>query len=276
MGGLDQALRAESSMRDIGTGQWLMALSCAGLAVVTLVWGDLAMQWQPLPKGVPLRTLEPYLSAAILFGCGAGLLTRRFATAAGLVLALYWLGFALLHLPAVMTAPKSIGLWLGFCESSAIACGAWALVALQARRWSSPLAATADTEASRRITTSIYAACLIVFGLSHLVYLKITAGMVPGWIPAHPLMAQLTGFAHIAAGVALIMGVAPRLAMTLEAVMMLLFALLVQGTALAGDPSSRLQWTALFVSLPQAAAAFAVAQWIGGPLLAWRAPPQDH
>jgi uncharacterized membrane protein len=40
---------------------------------------------------------------------------------------------------------------------------------------------------------------LIPLGLSHFVYVKLTAPLVPGWLPYHTGWAYLTGAAHLAA-----------------------------------------------------------------------------
>jgi uncharacterized membrane protein YphA (DoxX/SURF4 family) len=105
-------------------------------------------------------------------------------------------------------------------------------------------------------------ACL-VFGLSHLEYANFTAGMIPAWLPLRPWLAYATGAGHAAAGVAILFGIRPRLAATLEAAMMSSFVALVHFPSLWTSPdwapTARTQWTALFWAGALAGSAWIVA-----------------
>ncbi len=84
--------------------------------------------------------------------------------------------------------------------------------------------------------------------------------MVPGWLPQRLFFAYLTGAGHLLAGIALVTGVLPRLAATLEAVMMSCFVLLVHIPMVlwhkAGE--GHLNWTLLFVASSLASSAWAI------------------
>jgi uncharacterized membrane protein YphA (DoxX/SURF4 family) len=92
------------------------------------------------------------------------------------------------------------------------------------------------------------------------VYAQVTAGMVPSWLPGHLAWAYLTGAAHIAAGLAILVGVVPRLAATLEALMVSIFLLTVNTPDLVRAPGDRWQWTEVFVASAIAGVAFLVAR----------------
>src|SRR5262247_1602693 len=82
------------------------ALGLLGLGVLGLVYGDFALQWQPVAAWVPARQLLAYTSAAVLVAGAASLLWGRTAVVASQVLfayALLWL--ALLKLPPLALAP---------------------------------------------------------------------------------------------------------------------------------------------------------------------------
>ena len=243
----------------------LMALAALGLGLVTLAWGDFALQWQPVPKTLALKTELAWASGAFLLLVGAGLLIRRTAPVAALLLGAYWFFWSVLKLPVALTHIDNVGAWLGFCESFTIAIGGWALFATRG-------AGAASRGGSLAIARLLLGACLVEFGLSHFAYLKITAGLMPEWMPLKTQLAMLTGAGHIAAGLALIANLVPRLAATAEATMMLAITLLVPAAGLIADRTSRVQWTALFVSLPLAAGVWAMAEWIGGPLTAVGGP----
>ena len=89
--------------------------------------------------------------------------------------------------------------------------------------------------------------------------------MVPTWLPARLGFAYFTGLAHIAAGVGVTVGVLPRLAATLEAVMMALFGLLVWVPTFLAHPRPQWatppenQWSELVVNVLLATAAYLVA-----------------
>ncbi|MBS0297226.1 MAG: DoxX family membrane protein [Proteobacteria bacterium] len=253
-------------MASITPARLLMALAALGLGVVTLVWSDFALQWQLVPKTLGFKTELAWASGAFLLLVGAGLPARRTARVAAVSLGVYWLGWSLLKLPVALTHIDNVGAWLGFCESFTIAIGGWALFSARGQ-------GSTSGGASLTVARLLLGACLVEFGLSHFVYLKITAGLMPGWMPLKTPLAMLAGAGHIAAGLGLIANLAPRLAATAEAMMMLAITLLVPAAGLVADPASRAQWTALFVSLPLAGAVWAMAEWIGGPLLAVRSRP---
>ena len=68
---------------------------------------------------------------------------------------------------------------------------------------------------------------LIVFGVSHLLFAPNMVALVPAFLPWKLQIIRATGLAHIAAGTALICGVAARPAALLEATMMSTFVLAV-------------------------------------------------
>jgi uncharacterized membrane protein YphA (DoxX/SURF4 family) len=89
--------------------------------------------------------------------------------------------------------------------------------------------------------------------------------MVPGWLPGRLPLAYFTGLGHIAAGVAIVVGIFPSLAARLEAVMMSLFGLLVWVPSFFAQPPPKwatppaYQWSELVVTLVLAASAWIVA-----------------
>jgi uncharacterized membrane protein YphA (DoxX/SURF4 family) len=97
--------------------------------------------------------------------------------------------------------------------------------------------------------------------------------MVPTALPSHLGFAYFTGLGHIAAGLAIIVGILPRLAATLEAIMMSLFALLVWVPSFFAQPRPKWatppehQWLELVMTLVVAASA-----WIVATSLASRSP----
>jgi uncharacterized membrane protein len=106
----------------------------------------------------------------------------------------------------------------------------------------------------------LFAVSLIPIGLSHLVYVKETAELVPAWLPYRVGWAYLTGAGQTACGLGVLFSIFPRVAARAEAVMISLFTLLVWGPAILAAPTTRLPWTAFFISWAIASAAWVVAQ----------------
>ena len=236
------------------------ALGLIGLGVLSLVYGDFALQWQPVPASLPGRTILAYVSGAVMVLCGAGLLSRRTASLSSSVLLVYtliWL--LLLKLPHVVMAPLQEFNWLGFGEIAMIVAGSLVLFALDHGQPDSSTLKLATGESGMRIARFLFGLAVIPVGLSHFVYAKETIGFVPAWIPFRPAWAYLTGAGHIAAGLAVLFGIVPRLAALLEAAMIGVFTALVWVPLVVKGPTSQLNWTGLLISWTIAAAAWVIA-----------------
>ncbi|HYM28698.1 MAG TPA: DoxX family membrane protein [Steroidobacteraceae bacterium] len=212
----------------------IYALGALALALVGLAWDDFALQWQPVPAGLPGRAALAYLFAAALAAAAVATGARRAAGAAALC-GLFAL-VVLLHAPEVATHPLAVGAWSGLAEQLALCSAgllAWALLAAP------------DRGAARAFAIGRYAfgACLLAFGLAHFFYLDFTAGMVPRWLPpGQTFWAVATGVAHLAAGVGILTQRRARLAAVLLTVMCAGFGILIHAPLLLADPHSHLNW----------------------------------
>lgn len=214
------------------------AVSTLELGILALIYGDFAMVWQPVPAWVPGRTILAYAAGVLMILCAAGIFYPRTKQLATKVLFAYTILWAALKLPPLLAAPQHEGNWLGLAELTVIVAGAWTLWAGQ-----SPSPAR-----NLRAAQILLGLSLLPIGLSHIIYAKDTADLIPAWIPFHPFWAYFTGTAHIAAGLALLFSVIPSLAATLEAVMLTLFGLLVWLPQILAAPMTRLPWTAFWIT----------------------------
>jgi uncharacterized membrane protein len=233
-------------------GRILFAIAMMGLGVLTFIYGDFALTWQPIPPSVPGRDALVYVSAVCLLAGGLGILLRPVAAPSAVFLTIYLLFFWVLpHVAKLMPALASVGQWLGFCETLGVMSGACLL-------WAPSEGALA------RLARGVFGVCCIVYGVSHFVYADFTAGMIPRWLPHRLWLAYATGICHVLAGVGIAIGVFPRLAATLEALMMSGFVLLLHVPSLwtipapEWGPTLRTQLTPLFWASALAASAWLV------------------
>jgi uncharacterized membrane protein len=257
-----------------GLGHVLFAGGLAGLGVLSLLSGDFALNWQPVPPWIPWRQHLAHASGLILFASGSGAFLRRWAPPSALILTVNvvtWL--LLLQLPRVVMNPTSESMWLGFSETLVLVAGGWIVFASLAASERCPYWKVVASDRSVRIARFFFATALPLIGLSHFVYVQATAALVPEWLPDRMGLAYLTGGAHIAAGVALLLAILPRLAATLEAFMISSFTLLVWVPRVAAAPWSRVPWTALLASSALTGASWAVAHSIRDGLFS-RSTPQ--
>ena len=232
-------------MRLTCLGQAVFAIALAGLAVVGLVSGDFAYIFQPVPAWVPGRTVLAYASCALLLTCGAGLLWERTCPRASLVLTLY--GFSsmlLLHVPRILMRPQAEVRWYGIAEIAIIVAGARILAG----------------ERGVRLARMLFGLALLPIGLSHFVYAPLTASLVPSWLPGHLVWAYLTGAGHLASGLAILFGILPRLAATMEAFMVSIFVLTIHVPTVVGAPRDRYQWSELLIACTVGGAALLIAR----------------
>jgi uncharacterized membrane protein len=202
------------------------ALGAILLGAVGIWFHDFALQWQPVPKGLPGYAVLVYVSAALLIAGGAALLSGRSAAQRGgalLLAAFFGLWTIALHLPNAIAGYQHIGAWLAPAECAFAALGGVALFCGTAGASRGTLAMT---------TRILAGVCCVVFGCSHFAYIDFTATMVPAWIPPNQTFwAWATGAGHLAAGLALADAPAP--------------AGVVIGT---NEPTSRLQMAQDFIA----------------------------
>ena len=234
----------------------LYGLGAITLGLIGLAFGDFALQWQPVPKDLPAHHLLALFSAASMLVLGLAVLWRRTARPAAAGLAVAYLGWVALHGPATLAEPASIASWLGVAETLSLSVGGLALFVMLVKEPSPRL---------RLAVRLLYGLCPLVFGLSHFVYADFTASMVPGWIPNPLFWAYATGAGHLAAGLAILFGVIPRLAATLLATMMGCFVVMLHIPRVMAAPSSQLEWTMMAVAVSLTGAAWALRQSLPPP-----------
>jgi uncharacterized membrane protein len=240
----------------------LFAIGMMGLGVLALIYGDFALVWQPVAPWIPGRTALAYASGVIMLFGGLGLLFPRTASWSIRILFPYLIVWFLLKVPALVAAPQMEAVWLGAGELAVLLAGGWTLFAVLAGLRSGSVLDFVTHEKGIRMAQLLFAVSLIPIGLSHIVYVKETAALVPAWLPYRPSWAYLTGAGQIACGLGVLLSILPRVAAFTEATMLSLFTLLVWVPAIFAAPKQRLPWTAFFISWAITAAAWVVATYM--------------
>jgi uncharacterized membrane protein YphA (DoxX/SURF4 family) len=232
-------------------GRTALGVGALGLGVISLLYADFAITWQPVPDWVPARIPLAYASGALLATSGAALIANRGTRIAAAFLAAF-LSFwgIVLQAPRVLAGEEAA--WLAPGEILAVGAGAWTLYWLGAAESEFRTTAT-------RLGVNAFALTLPVFGVAHFLYIDFTASMIPAWIPWHVFWAWFTGVGHVAAGLSILLGVIPRIGATLLAAMFSGFVLLVHVPRVIGASDNRAEWHMLATALLLAGAAWIVA-----------------
>ena len=234
--------------------------AAAGLGVLCLIAGDLGYVFQPVPRWMPLRSWLPYVSGAVLVAGGLALLVRKTARLAALALTVHfgaWL--VLFNLPNTLAKPTAVGNWEGCGLNATVVAGGWLLLIASSRSPAGGLLGDRGLRLARRL----YAVGLPLVGLAHFLGADGATAYVPTWLPLRIGWVYLTGAGHVAAGLAILFGVLPRLAAVLEAAQITAFVILAHIPAVHGAPGDRLQWAMLVYALAIAASAWLVAATLG-------------
>lgn len=239
-----------------------------GLGVLGLIQHNFPPTWSGVPKDFVARAVLIYLCAFVSLATGVGLLLERTAAIASRVLLTYFLAWLLLfRLSHFLDAPTALDTWWGCADTAVMTAAAWVLYTWLAAEPDGPRFPLPAGDKGLRIARVLYGLALIPFGVAHFINLKDTAALVPTWLPWHMAWASITGGAFIAAGLAVLIGIVPRLAATLSALQISLFTLLVWVPVVVAGPNA-FQWSEFVDSWALTAGAWVVAQSYRG--VPWR------
>jgi len=233
-------------MPNRAVGRAVFQIGLIGLGAVSVVTHDFLKGPQPVPASLPGLAILAVLSGLILIATGAGLSVPAMARTAARVACGYFILWILIwDLPAVVQHPLTEVHWLTLGQTAIIALASWLLLA--------------DGRRSPRVPRILAGLALIPIGLSHFFYFQASLTFVPAWAPFPAFFAALTGAGHIAAGLAILFGVIPRVAALLEAWMVIAFAVLVWISRIVATPADLHTWAAFWITWAVGAAAWVVA-----------------
>src|SRR5207248_169853 len=141
------------------------------IGVLGLLSNDIAPIWQPVPTSFPHRQLLGDLCTFVSLACGAGLLIKRTAAPAALILLAYLVLWTIVFkAPFIVHAPLVEGSYQSCGENAVLIAGAWAFYGSMTESQKSWRLARLSGAAGLRTAYVIYGLALIAFGLSHFIY----------------------------------------------------------------------------------------------------------
>ncbi len=241
-------------MKTVLYGRIVFGASAVLFGIIALMWFD-ADTWQTL------RQIWSLPFGAFVGGClmtaqiagGIGMQYPRTVPLASVVLGVVYLLFSLACIPGIIAAPTIYAQYGSFFEQFSLFSGAVALYA------ATEVSAAKATVFGRLARLGL-GVCAISFTLSQIVYLRLTADLVPKWIPPNQMFwAILTTIAFALAAIAILINRKAHLAIRLMTLMLALFGVVVWIPRLIARPGAHLNWSEFGLTFLITGAAWMVA-----------------
>lgn len=214
-------------------GVWFYGLGTALAGILDIAWGAFDASHQPiqvLGKNFPGQNLLAYAVGVWLVAAGLAILWRRTTRIGATASAIAYLIFAALWLARYYTGIHALGWRIDVLFGVTFGVAQQLMLVAPA---AIVYVATASPDSRLHTRAAIAARWMlglppVIFGLFHLIALRVFASIVPHWMSFGYFWAALTGVAFILAGVAICSGIKDVLAARLLALMLLLFEFLVE------------------------------------------------
>lgn len=236
-------------------GRIVFGASAVLFGVIALMWHD-SDTWQALQEiwKLPFGIVIGGGLMAAQIAAGLGLQYPRSVRLASIVLGVVYLLFSLACVPGILAAPRVYAQYGNFFEQFSLLCGAIALYAAAE-------ASEARALLFSRVARLGLGVCTVSFTLSQVVYLRLTADLVPRWIPPNQMFwAILTTVAFGLAAIAILLNRQARLAICLLTLMLALFGVLVWIPLLIAYPEAHLNWSEFALTFLITGSAWMVAE----------------
>jgi hypothetical protein len=235
-------------------GRILFGASAVLFSVIALMWHD-SETWQTLRQiwRLPFGVIIGGCLMVLQIAGGIGMQHPRTVRVASVVLCVVYLCFSLACIPGIIAAPKIYAQYGSFFEQFSLLCGSIALCAATEANATTAIAIG-------RVARLGLGVCAISFTLSQIFYLRLTADLVPRWIPPSQMFwAMLTTIAFALAALAILINRQARLAIRLMTLMLVMFGVLVWVPRLIAHPEAHLNWSEFGLTFLIAGAGWMVA-----------------
>ncbi len=207
-----------------------------------------------VPAYFPVRPFWAYFTGAAMIAAGLSFITnikaRLAAALLGLMITLF---IVLLHFSTIAKDPSAMN-WTRALQDLAIAASALMLAGSLSKGEDDFL----DTIA--RISRSVFAALLIVFGFEQFLNLAFLTAKVAPFMPLRDLWVYLTGAWMVITGICVLFNIKAKLAAFALGVWMLILNLLLHIFLLALAPQNPILWTGAMLDLAITCGVFFLAE----------------
>ena len=221
-------------MRDrlMKVGVWFYGLGTGLTGILDISWGDFDASHQPiqaLGKNFPGQHLLAYVAGIWLVAAGLAILWRRSARIGAAASAIAYLIFAAFWLARYYAGTHALGWRIDVLLGVTFGLAQQLMVVAPAAiLFYASSASSASPDSLLQTRAAIAARWMlglppVIFGLFHLIGIRVFATIVPHWMSFGYFWAALTGIAFILAGSAICSGIMDLLAARLLALMLLLF-----------------------------------------------------
>ena len=217
-------------------GVWFYGLGTVLTGILNIAWGAFDASHQPiksLGNNLPGQQILAYVAGVWLIAAGLAILWRRSARIGAAASAIAYVIFAALWLTRYSAAVHAFGLRIDVLLGVSFGLVQQLMLVAPAAIVYVSNASSALPDSLLQKRAAIAARWMlgvppVIFGLFHLVGIRVFATIVPQWMAFGYFWAALTGIAFILAGLAICSGIMDVLAARLLALMLLLFEGLVE------------------------------------------------
>jgi hypothetical protein len=254
--------------RQMKIGLWFYGLGTALTGLLNIAWGDFDASHQPIQAlgiSLPGQHILAYVAGVLLVAAGLAILWRRSERIGAAASAFAYLIFAALWLFRYYAGIHALGwridviLGVSFGLAQQLM-----LVAPAAILYTSIV--SPDSLLQKRVAIAarwMLGLPPVLFGIFHLIGIRVFATIVPQWMRFGTFWAGLTGVAFILAGIAICSGIKDVLALRLLALMLLLFEGLVEVPPVFVRLHNQPTWGAAVYNLTAIGASWIFAEFLG-------------
>ena len=209
-------------------GVWFYGLGTALTGILDIAWDAFDASHQPIKSlgiNLPGQHILAYVAGGWLVAAGLAILLRRSARIGAVTSAIAYLIFAAFWLARYYTGIHALGWRIDVLLGVTFGVAQQLMLVAPA---AIIYVSTASSDSLLQKRAAIAARWMlglppVIFGLFHLIGLRVFANIVPHWMSFGYFWAALTGVAFLLAGVAICSGIKDVLAARLLALMLLLF-----------------------------------------------------
>ena len=248
-------------------GVWFYALGTALTGILEIAWGAFDPSHQPIQSlGVNAAGLHilAWITGVCLVAAGTAILWRRTARIGAAASAIAYSLFTALWLLRYFAAVHALGWRFDVLAGSSFGLAQQLMLVAPA---AIVYASTASPDSRLQMSAPIAARWMlgvppVLFGLLHLLGIRVFATIVPHWMSFGYFWAALTGVAFILAGGAICSGVMDVMAARLLALMLLLFEVLVEIPPVFVRLHNQATWGAAVYNLSAIGACWIFAEFV--------------